>query len=39
MNVFVKKLNGLDPPVPAFELIFVRMVRVFMSYVTNRALK
>ncbi|KAI0667462.1 hypothetical protein C8Q78DRAFT_1053153 [Trametes maxima] len=25
MNVWVKKLNSLDPPVPAFELIFVRM--------------
>jgi len=25
MNVSVKKLNSLDPPVPAYELIFVRM--------------
>ncbi|KAI0367898.1 hypothetical protein BV20DRAFT_999743 [Pilatotrama ljubarskyi] len=25
MNVWVKKLNSLDTPVPAFELIFVRM--------------
>lgn len=28
MNVSVKKLNSLDPPVPAFELIFVRMVSI-----------
>ena len=27
MNVAVKKLNSLDPPVSAMELIFVRMVR------------
>lgn len=27
MNVAVKKLNSLDPPVTAMELIFVRMVR------------
>jgi hypothetical protein len=26
MNVFVKILNGLNPPVPPLELIFVRMV-------------
>lgn len=26
MNVTVKKLNSLDPPVPAFQLIWVRMV-------------
>lgn len=30
MNVFVKKLNSLDPPVPAFELIFVRMVSIYV---------
>jgi hypothetical protein len=28
MNVLVKILNGLDPPVPPLELIFVRMVRI-----------
>lgn len=25
MNVIVKLLNDLDPPVPTFELIFIRM--------------
>ena len=29
MNVSVKELNSLDPPVPAFELIWTRMVRDF----------
>lgn len=27
VNVAVKKLNMIDPPVPTFELIFIRMVR------------
>jgi hypothetical protein len=27
MNVSVKFLNGLDPPVPPLELIVIRMVR------------
>ncbi|KAI0337871.1 DUF6-domain-containing protein [Trametopsis cervina] len=34
MNVFVKKLNSLDPPVPAFELIFVRMAITWICCVT-----
>ena len=28
VNVSVKKLNSIDPPVPTFELIGFRMVRV-----------
>ncbi|KAH9849174.1 DUF6-domain-containing protein [Lenzites betulinus] len=34
MNVWVKKLNSLDPPVPAFELIFVRMSITWICCVT-----
>ncbi|KAH9895972.1 hypothetical protein C8Q73DRAFT_729352 [Cubamyces lactineus] len=34
MNVWVKKLNSLDPPVPAFELIFVRMAITWICCIT-----
>lgn len=34
MNVAVKKLNSLDPPVPALELIFVRMVITYICCMT-----
>ncbi|KAI0331569.1 DUF6-domain-containing protein [Cubamyces sp. BRFM 1775] len=34
MNVWVKKLNSLDPPVPAFELIFVRMSITWVCCIT-----
>ncbi|KAI0631699.1 DUF6-domain-containing protein [Trametes polyzona] len=34
MNVFVKKLNSLDRPVPAFELIFVRMAITWICCIT-----
>ncbi|KAI0776960.1 DUF6-domain-containing protein [Trametes elegans] len=34
MNVWVKKLNSLDPPVPAFELIFVRMGITWICCIT-----
>ncbi|KIJ97898.1 hypothetical protein K443DRAFT_681172 [Laccaria amethystina LaAM-08-1] len=34
MNVAVKKLNGLDPPVPALELIFVRMGITYICCMT-----
>ncbi len=37
MNVFVKKLNSLDPPVPPFELIFVRMVRLATVLVGDKS--
>jgi drug/metabolite transporter (DMT)-like permease len=38
MNVFVKILNKLHPPVPPLELIFVRMVRSSKSYLHERRL-
>jgi hypothetical protein len=38
MNVFVKILNKLHPPVPPLELIFVRMVRSSESYLHERRL-
>ncbi|OBZ73037.1 hypothetical protein A0H81_07128 [Grifola frondosa] len=34
MNVAVKKLNSLDPPVAAFELIFIRMAITWICCVT-----
>ncbi|KAF7795896.1 hypothetical protein EIP86_007063 [Pleurotus ostreatoroseus] len=34
MNVSVKKLNSVDPPVPAFELIWVRMAITWICCVT-----
>ncbi|KAI9059468.1 DUF6-domain-containing protein [Trametes sanguinea] len=34
MNVWVKKLNSLDPPVPAFELIWVRMSITWICCIT-----
>ncbi|CDO68508.1 hypothetical protein BN946_scf184998.g5 [Trametes cinnabarina] len=34
MNVWVKKLNSLDPPVPAFELIWVRMAITWICCIT-----
>ncbi|KAJ8456284.1 hypothetical protein ONZ45_g18783 [Pleurotus djamor] len=39
MNVAVKKLNSLDPPVPALELVVVRMVMTYvlcMTYMLSR---
>jgi len=30
MNVSVKLLNGLDPPVPPFELVFIRMIFTYV---------
>ncbi|KAI0694045.1 EamA-like transporter family-domain-containing protein [Cytidiella melzeri] len=34
MNVFVKKLNSLDPPVPPLELILVRMAITWICCIT-----
>ncbi|KAH8105246.1 EamA-like transporter family-domain-containing protein [Cristinia sonorae] len=34
MNVSVKKLNSIDPPVPAFELIWVRMTITWLCCIS-----
>jgi hypothetical protein len=34
MNLAVKKLNSVDPPVPALELIFIRMTITWMCCIT-----
>ena len=40
MNVAVKKLNALDPPVSTMELILVRMVSVHLpDHLSEKVLK
>lgn len=34
MNVAVKKLNSIDPPVPVLELVFVRMAITYLCSIT-----
>ncbi|KAF5390059.1 hypothetical protein D9757_003776 [Collybiopsis confluens] len=42
VNVAVKKLNTIDPPVPTFELIFIRMAITYilsLAYMTHKGIE